>query len=171
MYFKYYKIESERMVLRRVDFTVYSYHTYCQHISSIIVDHWVHPRNFLLPSWIELLTPWFKHSCMYKIIYIYVTSGNLLLHQPSNSNYCVSLRQLAVPWPLWSGQQPAGQKLVAPGGYFYSGICPDHNGQGNRYKTIVQSVLELFFKYLLILLEFQTRIRIPDPDPDADPDS
>ena len=28
-------------------------------------------------------------------------------------------------------RQPAGQKLVAPGGYFYSGCCPDNNGQGN----------------------------------------
>ena len=58
-------------------------------------------------------------------------SGNLLLHQLSNSNYCVSLRQLAVPWPLLSGQQPALEKLAAPGGYFYSGCCPDHNSQGN----------------------------------------
>ena len=31
----------------------------------------------------------------------------------------------------WSGQQPAGQKLAAPSGHFYSGCCPDHNGQGN----------------------------------------
>ena len=27
-------------------------------------------------------------------------SGNILLHQPSNLNYCVSLRQLAVALPI-----------------------------------------------------------------------
>ena len=61
----------------------------------------------------------------FKILMFFMTfsqvfrSGILLLHQPSNSNYCVSLRQLAVPRPLWSGQQPAGQIIAAPGGYFY----------------------------------------------------
>ena len=42
---------SERMDLRRVDLTINSYNTYFQHISSLIVDHWVNPRNFLLPPW------------------------------------------------------------------------------------------------------------------------
>ena len=45
------------------------YNKYFQHISSSIVDHWVHPRNLLLPPWIELLPP---HSCMYKIINVHV---------------------------------------------------------------------------------------------------
>jgi hypothetical protein len=56
-------------------------------------------------------------------------SGNILLRQASNSNYCVSFSQLGrnkqhlvdifQPCPLLSGQQPAGQKLAAPGGYLY----------------------------------------------------
>ena len=32
-------------------------------------------------------------------------SGNILLHQPSNSNYCVSLRQLAVALTIMVGLQ------------------------------------------------------------------
>ena len=60
-------LSPERMDLRRVDFTVYSYNTYYfQHISSLIVDHWVHPRSFLLPPWIELLPPWFLYIQDYK---------------------------------------------------------------------------------------------------------
>ena len=95
-------------------------------------------------SWVKL----FAVSRMVSNLYLdrgkaqVFRSGNLLLHQPSNSHYCVSLRQQAValttvvrattslaetggawwiflfwllPWP----QQPAGWKLVAPVGYFY----------------------------------------------------
>ena len=48
-------------------------------------------------------------------------SGNILLHEHSNSNYCVSQ-----PFPLWARLKPAGKKLAAPGAYFLAGLSLTH---------------------------------------------
>ena len=45
-------------------------------------------------------------------------SGNILLHQPSNSNCCVSLRQLAVALPIMVGATASYAETSGAGGYF-----------------------------------------------------
>ena len=91
-------LQPERMELKRDGVTVYSYNTYFQHISSSIVVHWVHPRNFLLPPWIELLPPWFKHFLSvqdykrkFDIINIYKLYK---IKAQESSSHCYSLREM-----------------------------------------------------------------------------
>ena len=71
-------------------------------------------------------------------------SGNILLHQPSNSNYCVSQ-----PCPKWARLKPAWRKLAAPGGYFY--YLSSRLARANRAGTNkMGSVMGRWIAYSLI---------------------
>ena len=72
-------------------------------------------------------------------------SGNILLHQPSNSNYCVSLRQLAVALAITARATTSRAETS----FCRAGCSPDHYGQG--YKLVVA---------LTIMVRATARIKI-----------